>query len=93
MGTFTYDCIECGKTDSAEIDSKRGQAEVCYGCYVKGISFSFRGVRGGRESFHEDTTRSVVKETVDAAAAQGRTVRPKSKVGGTAFTAPSKKVS
>lgn len=90
MSTFQFDCAECGEPSEADVNSPRGRDELCYKHYVKGIRFAFRGVQGGRESFHDDTMRSVQNEIVSSAAAQGREVRPKTKVGGTAFTAPSK---
>ena len=82
MSTFQYDCVECGEPTEADVNSPRGREELCYKHYVKGISFAFRGPQGGKESFHNDTIRSVVDDTVSAAKAQGREVRPKNKVNG-----------
>lgn len=80
--SFVYECIQCGREDHAEPDLPRAKDELCYRCYVQGIRFTFRGARGGRDSFHSDTISEVQKEIVDGAAAQGRTVRPKNKVNG-----------
>lgn len=82
MSTFTFECVECGKTASAEPGSPQAAEELCYGHYVKGISFSFRGATGGRESFHNETIADVQRETLSAAAESGREVRPKSKING-----------
>lgn len=90
MSTFQFDCVECGEPSEADVNSPRGRDELCYKHYVKGIRFAFRGPTGGRESFHNETIPGVIRESVSAAEAQGRKVRPKTKVGGTAFTPPSK---
>lgn len=90
MKPLHFDCSECGRPDSADPTTPRGREELCFRCHVKGISFKFVGPTGGRESFHSQTISEVANETVAAARAQGREVRPKTKVGGTAFTAPSK---
>lgn len=91
MSTFEFDCAECGEPSEADVNSPRGRDELCYKHYVKGIRFSFRGPQGGKESFHNDTIRSVQEDIVSSAAAQGREVRPKTTVGGTAFTPTKKK--
>lgn len=82
MMSLVYDCSECGRPDSADVDLPRARDELCYRCYVKGIRFAFRGAQGGRESFHEDTIAETQRKIVQGAAEQGRTVRPKNKVNG-----------
>lgn len=82
MGTFHFNCVECGKPDSADADSARAAEELCFKHHIKGIGFAFRGATGGRESFHSQTIAEVQRETIEGARAQGREVRPKNKVNG-----------
>jgi hypothetical protein len=79
MGSFSFDCEECGKATTAGADDMR-RGELCYRCHLGGLSFGFRGAKGGRESFHSETIKEVQDATVKGAAEQGREVRPKSKV-------------
>ena len=79
MGSFSFECEECGRHTTVGADEAR-RGEVCFKCHIQGVSFGFRGAKGGRESFHSDTIREVQDETVKSAAAQGREVRPKNKV-------------
>ena len=38
-------------------------ADLCFGCHIKGVGFSFVGGGGyGRKNFHERTTAEVVRE-------------------------------
>lgn len=82
MTTFTFECVECGKTDSAEPNSPRAREELCYKHYVKGIRFTFRGVDGGRESFHNRTVEDIHRDAKSYEAETGRKVRVKSQVNG-----------
>lgn len=79
MGSFSFECEECGKPTTANADDMR-RGELCYRCHIGGLSFAIRGPQGGRESFHNQTIKEVQDETVSGAAAQGREVRPKTKV-------------
>ena len=79
MGSFSFECEECGRPTTVEADDAR-RGEICFKCHIGGLSFAFRGPQGGKESFHSDTIKEVQDETVRSAAAQGRTVRPKTKV-------------
>ena len=82
MTTFSFSCVECGRPDTAEPNTPRAREELCYRDYVKGIRFSFRGVDGGRESFHERTYSDVHRDAQEYSAETGREVRVKSKVNG-----------
>lgn len=82
MGTFHFNCAECDQPTSAATDSPQARDELCYKHYVAGISFGFRGVGGGQESFHNDTYAEYHKEALEGAAEQGREVRVKNKVNG-----------
>lgn len=64
------------------MNSAQCRDELCYKHYVKGIRFSFRGARGGRESFHDETIGEAQRKIVASAAEQGREVRPKTKTNG-----------
>lgn len=79
---FTFECVECGKPDSAEPNTPRAQEELCYKHYVKGISFALRGVDGGRESFHNRTAADIHRDAATYEKETGRKVRQKSKING-----------
>jgi hypothetical protein len=89
VGSFHFNCCQCGRADSADPNTPRGRDELCFRCHIGGISFAFRGPTGGRESFHSETLASVTNETVAAARAQGREVRPKTKINGAFSVKPS----
>ena len=80
MTTFEYECEECGRVESVQADDVRSRGLVCFKCHISGLSFSFRGAQGGKESFHNETIREVQDDIVSSAAAQGREVRPKTSV-------------
>ena len=80
VGNFRYACVQCNREDSAEPSLPRAQEELCYRCYVKGIGFSFRGVDGGRESFHNRTANDIHREAQQYTKETGREARPKSKI-------------
>ena len=80
MTSFEYECEECGRIESVQAGEVRNRGLVCFKCHVRGLSFSFRGAQGGRESFHDETIREVQDSIVKGAAEQGREVRPKTKV-------------
>lgn len=80
MATFEYECEECGRLESVQADEVRSRGLVCFKCHLGGLSFSFRGAQGGKDSFHNDTIKEVQNGIVSAAASQGREVRPKTKV-------------
>jgi hypothetical protein len=80
MGTFEYECEECGRVETVQPGDVRSRGLVCFKCHLGGLSFSFRGPQGGKDSFHNDTIKSVQDGIVSSAAAQGREVRPKTKV-------------
>lgn len=59
MGTFN--CVECGKTESVDFIPRRGK--VCFGCHIKSIRLGFSN---GKEDFHGPT----IKERQDLQMAQ-----------------------
>ena len=65
-------CVNsCGRTT----DRPSGE---CFGCHIKGVSWGFVGGGGyGRQAFHDATNGEVIREQVREAAAQGRTIEPK----------------
>lgn len=80
--SFSYDCCQCGEPTSAEVGSPRGNDELCYRDYVKGITFTMRGVDGGRESFHNRTAADIHRDAAQYTKETGREARPKSKING-----------
>ena len=76
MDVPTFRC-DCGREDTAPAGSPRSLTRTCFKCHVRGVGFRFRGVQGGRESFHEDTVRSVTEETFHNAKIAGVELEPK----------------
>ena len=82
MSLVTFECLDCGFDGDAPSDSIRAAQQVCFKCGVSGVSVTFRGPTGGRESFHNETIPGVQRETVEAAEVSGREVRQKSRMHG-----------
>ena len=67
-------------TDEVDIEFDEEASRAAYKAKLKALAFGFRGPTGGRSRFHDETIAGVQRETVEGARAQGREVRPKTKV-------------
>jgi len=71
MGLYEYNCLECGKSCTAEGAQRRGH--ICFKCHVRSINLGFTY---GKENFHGDTVREKQDKMFADAKAKGMKIAP-----------------